>query len=75
MLIWVVASIVLAVLGFVDVGLLGLLVAACTWYAPAFFDDGRRALHDRLCHTRVVAAMPPVVPAAAADDLWPATTP
>ncbi len=76
-LIWVVASMISAVLGFVDVGLIGLLVGAAIWYVPAFFDDERRALHDRLCGTRVVvAAAQPDPPAVSSnDDLWPAATP
>ena len=43
-------------LGFLDAGLIGFLVAVAVWYGPALADDERRALHDRLCNTRVVEA-------------------
>ena len=58
-------------LGFVDAGLIGLLVAVAVWYGPAFADDQRRALHDRLLNTRVVDAGP-TRRAASDDELWPA---
>ena len=77
-LIAVVAGFVSAALGFVDGGSIGLLVAIAVWYAPAFVDDQRRALHDHLCSTRVVAAGAlPAAPAAALsdDELWPAAPP
>lgn len=68
------ASLVSGLLGFIDAGVIGSVVAIAVWYGPALADEQRRALHDRLCSTRVVAAKP--VAAAAtptADELWPAT--
>ena len=74
LLIWVVSAGISALLGFFDGGSIGFLLAVAIFYGPAFFDDQRRALHDRMCYTRVVVAAPgppvPVVPAG--DDLWPA---
>jgi uncharacterized RDD family membrane protein YckC len=75
LLIWIVSGFVSAALGFVDGGSVGVLVAIAIWYVPAFIDDQRRALHDRMCFTRVVAAgAPRPSPAAVAsgDELWPA---
>ncbi len=77
-LILVVAGFISGALGFVDGGVIGLFVAIAVWYVPAFIDDQRRALHDHLCSTRVVAAGAlPAAPAAAPsdDELWPATLP
>lgn len=76
-LIWIVSSLISALLGFIDGGSIGLLVAFAIWYGPAFADDRRRALHDRICSTRVVDAGPGSAPpsAPAGDELWPATTP
>ena len=75
LLIWIVASLISSVMGFADGGVVGFVVAIAIWYLPACFDDERRALHDRICSTRVVVATPQPAPAApaAADDLWPAT--
>jgi uncharacterized RDD family membrane protein YckC len=75
LLIAVVSTLISALLGFLDGGSIGSLVAVAIWYGPAFGDDQRRALHDRMCNTRVVVAGPP--PAAVAssdDDLWPAVS-
>lgn len=69
------SSVVSALFGFFDGGLVGALVAVAVWYGPAFADDERRALHDRLCSTRVVVAPragDPATPPPAGDDLWPA---
>jgi len=72
--IWIVASLVSSVMGFADGGVVGFAVAVAIWYVPACFDGERRALHDRMCSTRVVRATARSAPApAAADDLWPAT--
>jgi uncharacterized RDD family membrane protein YckC len=72
-LISVVATLISWLLGFLDGGSIGFLVAAAVWYLPAFADDQRRALHDRMCFTRVVAAGPASAAAVqpATDDLWP----
>jgi len=72
------SSLVSGLLGFFDGGLLGILIAGAIWYGPAFADEQRRALHDRLCNTHVVdAAQQPraLDPASAAPDhdLWPAS--
>ncbi len=56
MLILIAASLISWVLGFFDAGTIGLLVAVAVWYGTAFADDQCRALHDRMCSTRVVAA-------------------
>jgi uncharacterized RDD family membrane protein YckC len=79
-LVGITASIVSTMLGFFDVGLLGLLMGSAIWYGPAFADEQHRALHDRLLNTRVVdGAQQPLAPdpAAAAsasdDELWPAS--
>ncbi len=75
-LISIAAGFVSAALGFFDGGSIGLLVAIAVWYVPAFVDGQRRALHDHMCSTRVVAAGAlPAAPAAApsGDELWPAT--
>lgn len=73
MLVALTASIVSTALGFLDAGLLGVLVAIAVWYGPALADDQRRALHDRLCRTRVVdAAYAAYSPRTTDDDLWPA---
>ena len=72
-LIFIAASLVSGVLGFFDGGSLGILVAIAVWYGPAFADDERRALHDRMVDTRVVDAKLAGVVAAPTDDLWPAT--
>ncbi len=74
LLIWVVSGLVSGLLGFFDGGSIGFLVAFAIWYVPAFVDDQRRALHDRMCSTRVVAAGPRPE-SAVVPDLWPATTP
>lgn len=72
---WIAASIVSALFGFADGGFVGLVVALVVVYGPAFVDDERRALHDRLCSTRVIDAgkAPAAPPVAPPDDLWPAT--
>jgi len=75
LLICVVASLVSAALGFADLGSIGLPIAIAIWYLPAFFDDERRALHDRMSSTRVVVASAPPPPVPAGDDLWPAAAP
>jgi len=75
LLIGFVSTLISALLGFLDGGSVGFLVAIAIWYLPVFFDDRRRALHDRMCSTRVVAAgsaPAPVQPAT--DDLWPAVS-
>jgi uncharacterized RDD family membrane protein YckC len=69
------SSLISTMMGFFDVGLIGALAAVAIWYGPAFFDEQRRALHDRICDTRVVDAhqiqsAPP--PPTADEDLWPA---
>ncbi|MEY2516421.1 MAG: hypothetical protein QOJ89_3779 [bacterium] len=77
-LVGVTSTMVSTFMGFLDVGLVGGLAAIAIWYGPAFFDEQRRALHDRMCDTRVVDAglsAPPSAPAGAPasdDDLWPA---
>jgi len=75
LLVSITSSIVSVPLGYLDGGLLGLLVAIAVWYGPAFADDERRGLHDRLSGTRVVVAT--AAPGAAAPpsdaDLWAAT--
>jgi uncharacterized RDD family membrane protein YckC len=75
MLIGFTSSLVSTLLGFVDAGVAGALVAVGVWYGPALFDEQRRALHDRMCATRVVLAGRAAAAAAplAADELWPAT--
>lgn len=75
LLIWIVASLISSVIGFADGGVVGLAIAVAIWYLPTCFDDERRALHDRICSTRVVVATAQPAPAAtaAADELWPAT--
>ncbi len=63
-------------LGFFDVGLIGAVAAICIWYGPAFFDEQRRGLHDRLCSTRVVLAGRRAAQTGqpvADSDLWAAT--
>jgi len=74
-LIWIASTLVSTALGYIDGGSIALLVAIA-WYLPAFIDDQRRALHDRMCATRVIdAATQPAPPAATAgDELWPAAT-
>jgi uncharacterized RDD family membrane protein YckC len=82
LLVGIASSVVSATLGFVDAEIVGLLIAAAIWYGPAFFDEQHRALHDRLCGTRVVDApkvpAPPAAatantpPPAADEGLWPA---
>ena len=72
-LIFVTSSLVSGLLGFVDGGSIGILVAVAVWYGPAFVDDERRALHDRMLDTRVVDAKHGAIVAAPTDDLWPAT--
>jgi uncharacterized RDD family membrane protein YckC len=84
LLVAITSSAISALLGFADGGAIGALGAIALWYGPAFFDDERRGLHDRLCDTRVVLAArqpaapaapaAPATPAAADEDLWPATT-
>jgi uncharacterized RDD family membrane protein YckC len=77
LLVAITSSVISGLLGFIDGGAIGALVAIAVWYGPAFFDDEHRGLHDRLCDTRVVLAArqpAPPVPAAADEDLWPATT-
>jgi uncharacterized RDD family membrane protein YckC len=74
LLIGITSSLVSGLLGFVDGGSIGLVVAVAVWYGPAFADEQRRALHDRMLGTRVVVAKPGVAaPAPTADELWPAT--
>jgi uncharacterized RDD family membrane protein YckC len=75
MLIGFTSSLVSTLLGFIDAGVVGALVAVGVWYGPALFDEQRRALHDRMCATRVVLARRRAAPAAplGADELWPAT--
>jgi uncharacterized RDD family membrane protein YckC len=73
LLIWIVAALASTVMGFADVGVVGLAVAVAVWYLPACFDGERRALHDRICATRVAVATPQPAAPAAPDDLWPAT--
>jgi hypothetical protein len=78
-LISVVSTLISGLLGFLDGGSIGFPVAVAIWYVPAFVDDQRRALHDRLCFTRVVAAAPgpaaaPTAVQPATDDLWPAAS-
>jgi uncharacterized RDD family membrane protein YckC len=74
LLVGITSSVISGFLGFVDVGLVGLVVAIAVWYGPALADDQRRALHDRMLRTRVVDAKAAVVAAAPrADELWPAT--
>lgn len=72
-LIFITSSLVSGVLGFFDGGSIGILVAVAVWYGPAFADDERRALHDRMLDTRVVDAKHGGVVAAPTEDLWPAT--
>lgn len=71
-LVTVTSSVISGLLGFFDVGLVGAVAAVCIWYGPAFFDDERRALHDRMCATRVVLAGRHSAPAqpASDEDLW-----
>lgn len=71
-LVWLTAA---ALGGFLVVGMLGFAVACAAWYAPALFDDERRALHDRVAGTRVVASSAVAANAPATDvHLWPAPT-
>ena len=82
LLVGIASSLVSATLGLVDAEIVGLLIAAAIWYGPAFFDEQHRALHDRLCGTRVVDAPKAITPPAAAtastpppaadEGLWPA---
>src|SRR5207253_2554061 len=67
------SSLVSTFTGFLDVGLIGGLVAIAVWYGPALFDEQRRGLHDHMCDTRVVDADQPApgTTPAADDDLWP----
>ena len=78
LLVAITSSAISALLGFIDGGAIGALGAIAIWYGPAFFDDERRGLHDRLCDTRVVvaarrqhAAAAPAAQAATDDNLWP----
>lgn len=75
MLVGATSSVVSTMLGFVDAGAIGALVAIGVWYGPALADDQRRGLHDRLCGTRVIVAgdTSREPPPASDDDLWPAT--
>jgi len=73
-LIGVTSSVISGLLGFLDAGLIGGFVAVAIWYGPAFADEQRRGLHDRLSGTRVIVADSAAAPAApsADDELWPA---
>ncbi len=73
-LIGITSSVISGLLGFFDAGLIGGLVAVAIWYGPAFADEQRRGLHDRLSGTRVIVADSATAPAApsADDELWPA---
>lgn len=71
-LVAITSSVVSGLLGFVDGGAIGIVVAIAIWYGPAFADEQRRALHDRMLGTRVVDAKATARPTTA-DELWPAT--
>jgi len=62
-------------LGFLDAaGAIGFVIAVLVWYGPAFFDEQRRALQDRLADTRVIDARHRPQPVAVGDEqLWPAS--
>lgn len=75
-LVGITSSLLSTLMGFFDIGLIGALAAIAIWYGPAFFDEQRRGLHDRICDTRVIDAdqtsQPAPPPPPADDDLWPA---
>jgi uncharacterized RDD family membrane protein YckC len=75
LLIAITSALISGVLGFVDGGSIGVLVAIAVWYGPAFVDDEHRTLHDRMLDTRVIDAKRRASPVAipADDDLWSAT--
>lgn len=66
------SSAISGLLGFLDGGAIGILVALLVSYGPAFADDRRRTLHDRLVDTRVIDAQrgPGAMPAGD-EPLWP----
>ena len=71
-LVGITSAVVSALLGFVDIGLIGFAIAALLWYSPALFDEQRRALQDHLAGTRVIdAGRRPEPPAIVDEPLWP----